>query len=81
MKRRIVGLIMSFLAGGALAQTGEPQKPAAAFGADKPDCLEWTDGCIICKKREDGAPACSTVGAACLPAEPICTKLRRDGGG
>jgi hypothetical protein len=47
-------------------------KPVSAFGDDKPDCLQWTDGCIICKRQADGAVACSTAGAACVQTEPAC---------
>jgi len=49
-------------------------KAITAFADDKPNCLEWTDGCTICMKQPGGAAGCSTVGAACVQTEPVCTK-------
>ncbi len=56
-------------------------KAIAAFADDKPNCLEWTDGCTICKKQADkkqgdGSVACSTVGAACVQTAPVCSKQK-----
>ena len=51
-------------------------KAIAAFADDKPNCLERTDGCTICKKQPDGSVACSTVGAACVQTAPICSKQK-----
>ncbi len=55
------------------------ERPVAAYGYDNPNCLKWTDGCIICQRAQtDGSVACSTPGIACLPAAPVCseTKIR-----
>jgi hypothetical protein len=66
------------LSSGALAETTEapkvapPQRPVAAFGFDNPECLQWSDGCVACRRLEDGSPACSTPGIACVPDEPAC---------
>jgi hypothetical protein len=60
------------LSSGALAQTTEAQKPVAAFGFDHPKCLQWSDGCVLCQRLEDGTPACSTPGIACISDEPVC---------
>lgn len=46
----------------------------AAYGAAHPDCLEWSDGCVICKKQPDAEASCSTAGAACAAVEPSCSK-------
>ncbi len=43
--------------------------PAAA-------CLEWTDGCRICKRDAAGGQAsCSNVGIACVPKAVNCTTI------
>jgi len=60
----------------APAAPGE-QRSIAAFGDDKADCVQWTDGCFICKRQLDNAVACSTSGIACLPSEPACTEKTR----
>ncbi|MCB8821851.1 hypothetical protein [Microvirga rosea] len=36
-------------------------------------CQEWTDGCVICSRRPNGA-ACSTPGIACTPGPLQCLK-------
>jgi hypothetical protein len=65
---------------GAQADESSPaagsEKPTQAYGEDHPDCVEWTDGCLVCARQEDGAAACSMVGAACLPAAASCLKNR-----
>ena len=38
-------------------------------------CREWSDGCSVCMRDEEGAPHCSTPGIACQP-EPI--RCRRE---
>ena len=40
-----------------------------AWGAVHPDCVEWTDSCIVCTKA-----GCSTPGIACTPVEPMCRR-------
>jgi hypothetical protein len=52
------------------------EKAVAAFGDDNPACLEWTDGCFVCKSGPDNDPSCSTAGAACVQAAPRCLKTR-----
>jgi hypothetical protein len=47
---------------------------AAPASFDQPTCAEWTDGCVVCQRTEQG-PACSTPGIACVPREQQC--LRR----
>lgn len=49
-------------------------RPVQVFGEGNPNCAEWTDGCIVCKRQDDRTVACSMVGVACLPAEPACTR-------
>ena len=48
--------------------------PGPASFDREPTCAEWTDGCIVCQRTEQG-PACSTPGIACVPREQQC--LRR----
>ena len=51
--------------------------PSTPASFDKePTCAEWTDGCIICQRTEQG-PACSMPGIACVPRAQAC--LRREG--
>ncbi|MBG0810052.1 hypothetical protein IY145_11750 [Methylosinus sp. H3A] len=52
------------------------EKPSQAYGEDHPTCQEWTDGCLVCARREDGSAACSMVGVACLPAAVVCLKSK-----
>ena len=37
-------------------------------------CLEWTDGCRVCARQNDGSDACSNVGIACVPQKARCTR-------
>lgn len=48
------------------------ERPVATFGEDNPSCREWSDGCIVCAKRKDESPACSTRGIACVPGSVAC---------
>jgi hypothetical protein len=54
--------------------SGPPSTPAAFEG--EPTCAEWSDGCVICQRVDEGI-ACSTPGIACVPQERQC--LRREG--
>jgi hypothetical protein len=38
-------------------------------------CLEWSDGCRICKRAADGQVSCSNVGIACVPKAVNCSTL------
>jgi hypothetical protein len=73
MRRRLL-LALFLTATSAWAEAPKPEVPAAEqravqkFGVDHPDCLGWTDGCMICTPK-----VCSTPGIACTPHEPICT--------
>ena len=52
-------------------------RPSTSSFADRePTCSEWTDGCIVCQRTDQG-PSCSTPGIACVREEVQC--LRRDG--
>jgi hypothetical protein len=41
--------------------------PMQRYGENNPKCLEWTDGCVVCRK--DG---CSNIGIACQPKDISC---------
>lgn len=56
----------------AEAPAAPPPEVAIAFGAGHPECQEWTDGCMVCK-RVGETVACSTPGIACLPVQTICS--------
>ena len=49
-----------------------PPVPVQAYGDKKAECLEWTNGCVLCRKDEDGKIHCSTPGIACQPEDIIC---------
>ena len=58
MKFRAIMLMLSLCAAISPVSADIPPPPVApkaiaAFADDKPNCLEWTDGCTICKKQGD----------------------------
>jgi hypothetical protein len=56
------------------ATSGPPSTPASFEG--EPTCAEWSDGCIVCQRTNQGI-SCSTPGIACVVRERQC--LRREG--
>ena len=50
--------------------------PLEKWGDSNPNCLEWTNQCQICSRKEGSAPQCSLPGIACLPGPPVCKTLR-----
>ena len=58
----------------AATPASPPSTPAAFEG--EPTCAEWSDGCIVCQRTNQGL-ACSTPGIACVPRDRQC--LRREG--
>jgi hypothetical protein len=82
-------LLALALTGGAHAdETPASTNPAEEanlknFGASHRECLEWSDGCSVCKLFPRGVPAngviaemdyvaCSLPGIACQPADIAC---------
>jgi hypothetical protein len=60
-----------------LPMAGAARVPSTPAAFDRePTCAEWTDGCIVCRRTDQGL-ACSTPGIACVPKEQQC--LRREG--
>lgn len=48
-----------------------PEGPSLQeFATQNPLCREWSDGCAVCARGDNGPPHCSTPGIACQP-EPI----------
>jgi hypothetical protein len=43
------------------------------YGLRERQCLEWTDGCRVCRRTGTDQGSCSNVGAACLQGEIRCT--------
>ena len=58
MRFRAIMLMLSLCAAISPVSADIPPPPVApkaiaAFANDKPNCLEWTDGCTICKKQPE----------------------------
>jgi len=58
------------------ADAPELALPLEKWGESNPDCLEWTNQCQICSRKEASAPQCSLPGIACLPGPLVCKILR-----
>ena len=71
----IAVLVIATVLIGALAPARHASPAVSA--ADDPACLEWTDGCKVCRRLAEG-PACSLPGIACQLGAPQCLH-RRDG--
>ena len=48
----------------------EEQATMQSFAAAHPQCVEWSDGCAVCKRAL--SVNCSTPGIACEPREIVC---------
>ena len=72
----LAALSFAGAAGAEPAPKPDAERPAQSLGKDA-DCVEWTDGCIVCRKSPEGAIACSTPGIACVPEAPRCTAQSR----
>jgi hypothetical protein len=44
----------------------------AAYGDSDRSCAEWSDGCVVCIRTDQG-PSCSTPGIACTRSALRCT--------
>lgn len=71
----IVAVTLLTVLVGALAPGGHASDPRKV--ADDPTCLEWSDGCQVCKRWPDNV-ACSLPGIACEPGVQRCL-IRNDG--
>jgi hypothetical protein len=43
------------------------------FGVREKQCLEWTDGCRVCRRTGMEAAECSNTGISCQPKDIHCT--------
>jgi hypothetical protein len=60
-----------------LITAGAAEEPGIqAYGDLHPSCLEWSDGCMVCRRDEGPAPACSTPGLSCQPHAIGCDESR-----
>lgn len=53
-----------------------PKVSIQAYGKQNPDCLNWTNGCVLCTTDAGGRSQCSTPGIACQPRGLTCKVLR-----
>ena len=53
-----------------------PKVSVQAYGKQNPDCLSWTDGCVLCATDPAGVSQCSTPGIACEPRGLHCKSMR-----
>lgn len=82
--KRLAAAVVFLLSGavGALAEdpprSGKPAEVPAnndtvhGYGTIDPDCLAWSNGCVICARDEKGLSHCSTPGIACIPVDVSC---------
>lgn len=57
----------------ALIAASDAEAPGIqGYGARDPVCLEWSDGCVVCRHGENAASVCSTPGIACHPHDIQC---------
>ena len=56
----------------AIEQRGPAHDTIDTYAGGHPMCQEWSDGCSVCLRHGDGAPACSLPGIACEPGLLVC---------
>jgi hypothetical protein len=66
----LLALAAPALADEAPALNPEEQASLQSFAAAHPECVEWSDGCAVCRRAM--AVSFSTPGIACQPAEIVC---------
>lgn len=76
---RVLPLLLLGLAAAtaARAEPATPLPPAEqqsldAFSTAHKDCNVWSDGCVVCRRLQETAFACSTPGPACQPEPLAC---------
>jgi hypothetical protein len=60
--------------GNMAAEAGSP-RDLETYGEADATCLEWSNGCQVCRRQPEGGWACSTPGIACVP-EPVTCRGR-----
>lgn len=53
-----------------------PKVSIQGYGKQNPDCLAWTNGCVLCVSDGDRGSQCSTPGIACQPHGLTCKAVR-----
>lgn len=69
----IAALVLATVVIGSLGPSA-PHRPAQAQSVlpdGDPSCVEWSNGCQVCRRLEEG-PICSTPGIACTPGAQEC---------
>ena len=80
MRKYLIALFLLAFAGVLAARAADipnfPRtRPApAAQGMLPANCLEWTDGCRVCARQNDGSQTCSNIGIACVLQTLRCTR-------
>ncbi|TXN21061.1 MULTISPECIES: hypothetical protein [Methylobacterium] len=75
----IAALVLATVVIGSLAPSA-PHRPTSAqtvLPDSDPSCAEWSDGCHVCRRLEEG-PICSTPGIACTPGPQECLHRTTD---
>ena len=85
MTRRRLALTFGLLVCGSAAWADAARTPPVhegpkvsvqAYGKQNPQCLSWTNGCVLCTTDADGASHCSMPGIACQPRGLHCKQMR-----
>ncbi len=60
----------------APAAPSSPSREPRANGLHDADaaCIEWTDGCRVCRRGANNEFGCSNIGFACQPEKGRCTR-------
>jgi hypothetical protein len=54
-----------------VAETTSP-RDLETYGEADATCLEWSNGCQVCRRQPEGGWGCSTPGIACVPVAVTC---------
>lgn len=67
-----LALLFAFIAPALADEAPPPREEAslASFAAAHPECVEWSDGCALCKRAM--SVSCSPPGIACQPKDIVC---------
>ena len=76
-----IGLLAAAPAARAELATPLPpvvQQSLDAFSAAHKACRVWSDGCVVCRRLQETAFACSTPGIACQPTALACQEPKEE---
>jgi hypothetical protein len=82
MRRVLTGLVLAgvLMVGASAQQVPRPPEIAAeeasmqGYGDRDTTCAAWTDGCITCRRADNGDPLCPNIGLACQPQPIRCMR-------